>query len=226
MLLYNEAVKHTNQLGFKMQRKKNQVAKSEPWNKGRTQGQKAPFTKREVGLIKHILEVEGKLRDLTLFSVAVDTMLRSVDLLSLKVEDVTDAQGVVLEEFAIRQKKTGDGNLVTLGETTRKTLALWITESEKFPWEYLFTGRGSKDNPISRERYRNLVKEWATHARLDPKRFSTHSLRRTKAAAVFQVTNNVEVVRELLGHSSVSSTSAYLNIGKKKALEIARKVEM
>ena len=36
---------------------------------------------------------------------------------------------------------------------------------------------------------------------------------------------NVEVVRQLLGHSSVSSTSAYLNIGQKEALEIARKVE-
>ncbi len=62
-------------------------------------------------------------------------------------------------------------------------------------------------------------------ARLDEKQFSSHSLRRTKAAAVFQATNNVEVVRELLDHASVSSTSAYLNIGKKKALEIARKVE-
>lgn len=205
-----------------MQRKKIQA----PWNKGRSQGQKAPFTKREVGVIKHILEAEGKLRDVALFSVAVDTMLRSVDLLSLKVEDVTDSQGQVVDEFSIRQQKTGDGNLVTLGKATRRVLALWIEESDKHPWEYLFTGRRDKTKPISREQYRRLVKQWAEHARLDPKRFSTHSLRRTKAAAVFQVTNNVEVVRELLGHSSIKSTSAYLNIGKKKALEIAKKVEM
>jgi len=92
-----------------MQRKKIQA----PWNKGRSQGQKAPFTKREVGVIKHILEADGKLRDVALFSVAVDTMLRSVDLLSLRVEDVTDSQGQVVDEFSIRQQKTGDGNLVT-----------------------------------------------------------------------------------------------------------------
>ncbi len=33
-------------------------------------------------------------------------------------------------------------------------------------------------------------------------------------------------MRELLGQSSVSATSAYLNVGKKRALEIAKKLEL
>jgi hypothetical protein len=43
-----------------------------PWNKGKAVGQKAPFSPRQVQTIKHILENEGNLRDLALFSVGID----------------------------------------------------------------------------------------------------------------------------------------------------------
>ncbi len=42
---------------------------------------------------------------------------------------------------------------------------------------------------------------------------------------MFQATGNIEVVRELLGQKSVGATSAYLNIGKRKALNIGKKFE-
>jgi integrase len=71
-----------------------------------------------------------------------------------------------------------------------------------------------------------LVKRWAASARLDLRKFSTHSLRRTKATLVYQHTHNVEVVRQLLGQSSVAATSAYLGIEQRHALEIARKLEL
>lgn len=62
--------------------------------------------------------------------------------------------------------------------------------------------------------------------RLLPLFGQAYSNRRTKASLVFQATNNAEVVRQLLGHSSIASTSAYLNVGKKEALEIARGVRI
>ncbi len=55
---------------------------------------------------------------------------------------------------------------------------------------------------------------------------SSHSLRRTKAALVYEHTRNIEVVRELLGQTTVSATSTYLNVGKKRALEIAKQIEL
>ena len=74
--------------------------------------------------------------------------------------------------------------------------------------------------------FRELVKRWACIARADPRAFSTHSLRRTKAAYIYEQTRNIEVIRELLGQKSVSATSAYLNVGKKKALAIAQKFDI
>ena len=198
-----------------------------PWNKGKSVGQKSPFSPRDVQTIKQILANEVNLRDLALFSIGIDTMLCGVDLLALKVEDVTDHAGEIVEECTIGQQKTGKGTVVALLPYRRQILKRWIEASSKLPWQYLFTGvRKNKDRPITTNQYRRLVNRWAAYAKLDPRKFSTHSLRRTKAALVYQYTHNVEAVRQLLGHSSVAATSAYLGIDKRDALEIARKFDI
>jgi integrase len=199
-----------------------------PWNKGQSVGQRKPFTPDQVRLIREILRAEGNLRDLALFCVAIDTMLRASDLLKLKVSDVVEGlDGKIKSEFPVQQQKTTQPTVVALTPNSQDTLVRWIRESGKLSWDYLFTGlRKSKNRPISDSQYRKLVKTWAKLARLDPGEYSTHSLRRTKASLIYQATNNPEVVRQLLGHTSIASTSAYLNIGKKEALEIARRIDI
>ena len=61
-------------------------------------------------------------------------------------------------------------------------------------------------------------------ARLDPRQYSAHSLRRTKAALLFAATGNVEAVRLLLGQASTQATSHYLGVGQREALELAKQV--
>ena len=194
--------------------------KNRPWNKGRAVGQKAPFDRQQAQLIRAILEAEGRLRDLALFDTAVDTMLRA--------SDVCDHTGAMVDEFTVRQRKTGRAALVGLSPRGRRSLGRWIAASAKAPEDYLFTGIGRRatGRPLSRMQLSRLVKQWAGHARQDPRRFSTQSLRRTKAALVYANTRNIEVVRELLGQRSVAATSAYLNVGQKRALEIARRFEV
>jgi len=51
-------------------------------------GQKSPFTRKEVRLIKKVLSAQTNLRDLVLFSVGIDSMLRASGLLKLKVTDL------------------------------------------------------------------------------------------------------------------------------------------
>jgi hypothetical protein len=64
-------------------RKSNAPKKRVAWNKGIEVGQRAAFTPQEVKRIKAALAKQGDkgLRDLALFSAAIDTMLHSVDLL-------------------------------------------------------------------------------------------------------------------------------------------------
>ena len=56
--------------------------------------------------------------------------------------------------------------------------------------------------------------------------FSSHSLRKTKASALYSKTNNVEVVRTLLGHKSVAATSSYLVVSDADATELARSINI
>ena len=63
----------------------------EPWNKGKLVGQKAPFKLKEIWCIRVRLELSGRVRDLALFDLAIDSKLRACDLVKLRVRDVSQA---------------------------------------------------------------------------------------------------------------------------------------
>jgi site-specific recombinase XerD len=62
--------------------------------------------------------------------------------------------------------------------------------------------------------------------RLDPRKYSTHSLRRTKSSVVYERTGNLEVCRQILGHHSIANTALYLGVEKRMALHVARAITM
>jgi hypothetical protein len=66
---------------------------------------------------------------LALFSTAIGTMLRSVDVLRLTVEDVTDdaeTMPAMSYEITFRQQKPGEADVVGISDHTRKVLRHWI----------------------------------------------------------------------------------------------------
>ena len=230
--------------------------KNEPSNKGKAVGQKTPFTPDQADMIRAALANEfetltdkvaqlamsgkeasaGKLRrqahaalrDLALFNTGIDTMLRASDILKLRVIDVCDHTGAIVEEFPIRQQKTGEPHVVQLLQPSREALKAWIELAGKTHDLFLFTSLSNRNygEPITRSQYANLVKKWADYARLDPRRHSTHSMRRTKSAAVYAATKNLAACRELLGHKNIGSTAHYLGIDKRQALDIAKKIKV
>jgi len=51
-------------------------------------------------------------------------------------------------------------------------------------------------------------------------------MRRTKSAALYAATGNMAAGQQLLGHKSIGSTAAYLGVDQRKALDIAKQVEL
>lgn len=98
----------------------------EPGPKGRLIGQKPPLKPREVWAIRVRLQVEGKRRDQALFNLAIDSKLRSCDLVALRVSDVVTG-GSVRERAVIIQQKTSRPVQFELTEPTRDTVAAWIS---------------------------------------------------------------------------------------------------
>ncbi len=66
----------------------------EPWNKGKLIGQKAPLRLKEIWAIRIRLQLGGRTRELALFNLAVDSKLRSCDLVKLRVRDVTHGEHI------------------------------------------------------------------------------------------------------------------------------------
>ena len=75
------------------------------WNKGKLIGQKPPLKLKEVWAIRTRLQMAHKTRDLAMFNLAIDSKLRSCDLVKLRVRDV--AHGTQIHKRAkILQQKT------------------------------------------------------------------------------------------------------------------------
>jgi hypothetical protein len=54
-----------------------------PWNQGKLVGQKAPLKQREIWAIRIRLQLQQDARELALFNLAIDSKLRSCDLVRL-----------------------------------------------------------------------------------------------------------------------------------------------
>ena len=213
-----------------MQSPNRSARKRRPWNKGVEVGQRDGFTPTEVKRIRRLLVDRGVsgVRDLALFSTAIDTMLPSRDLLNLAVKDVTRRDGAVRSIIEVVRPHNSEPTRCVLSKVTTDALDRWITTSGKQRSDHIFSGRrGLSQSPMSSRQMSRLLKGWAADAGLDPKKYGTESLRRTKALHILNETGDLEVVRALLGHAKIESTAYYLRISRKSdPIAISRAFEI
>jgi hypothetical protein len=90
-----------------------------------------------------------------------------------------------------------------LTEQTRESLDAYLRSSGRKPGQVLFPGRGGSDRSLTTRQYARLVERWVASVGLDPRKFATHSMRRTKATLIYRRTGNLRVVQLLLGHTRI-----------------------
>jgi integrase len=159
-----------------------------------------------------------------LFNLAIDSKLRGCDVVAVRVDDVAP-NGYTLDRATVRQKKTGRPVRFELTEQTRQGIDEYLRMTNRKPGEFLFAGRGDRRGLTTRQ-YARLVGQWVASIGLDPLKFGTHSLRRTKATLIYRQTGNLRAVQLLLGHTKIESTVRYLGIEIDDAIEIAEKIEV
>jgi integrase len=199
--------------------------KCRPWNKGKLIGAKPPLRSKHVWSIRTKLQIEGYIRDLALFNLAIDSKLRGCDVVALKVEDVAP-NGYAVVRATVRQKKTGRPVRFELSEQTRQAVDAYLKAGGKKPGDFLFTRPRSAEQAMTTRQYARLVSEWITSIGLDANLFGTHSLRRTKPTLIYRRTGNLRAVQLLLGHTKIESTVRYLGIEVDDALAIAEEVDV
>ena len=195
------------------------------WNKGKLTGPKPPLRPGHVWCIRAKLQLERRTRDLALFNLAIDSKLRGCDLVALRVDDVAP-NGYAIDRANVRQRKTGRPVRFELTEVTRQALDDYLRVSDRKPGQCLFPGRRGPDQHLTTRQYARLVSEWIRGIGLDPLKYATHSMRRTKATLIYRRTGNLRAVQLLLGHTKIESTVRYLGVEVDDALEIAEKIDV
>jgi site-specific recombinase XerD len=79
---------------------------------------------------------------------------------------------------------------------------------------------------MSTRQYGRIVDKWVASIGLDPKRYGTHSVRRTKASQIYKKTGNIRAVQLFLGHAKLERTVRYLGIEVDDALPVSEQVEL
>ena len=206
-------------------RNKSVNAQPEPWNKHKLVGQKKPLNLKQVWEIRIRLQMSERHRDLALFNLAIDSKLRSCDLVKLRVADVMHGDRVA-SRAKIIQQKTGHPVQFEITTDSQSSIAEWIKKGKLEPTGHLFPSRIKSREHISTRQYARILDGWISEIGLETRIYGTHSMRRTKATLIYHRTKNIRAVQLLLGHTKVEHTVRYLGIELEDALTLAEQTEM
>ncbi len=204
---------------------RNLIPRKIPWNKGKLMGQKYPLSLKQIWSIRNCLKTKNRHRDIALFDLAIDSKLRACDLLSLMVSDVSNNEQVN-RRATVLQQKTRTPVKFEITSRTRKSIEKWIDEADLSSTDFLFPSRQQGSLHLSLRQYSRIVASWVKGAGLDPARYGTHSMRRTKATLIYRQTKNIRAVQLLLGHSKLESTVRYLGIEIDDALALSEQIDV
>ena len=122
------------------------------WNKGKLTGQKPPLKLAEIWAIRTRLQIGQKIRDLALFNLAIDSKLRSCDLVKLRVRDIATG-GHVAGRAMVMQQKTSQPVQFEITKHTRESIKDWIDTVGLTPTDYLFKSRVRPTSHLSTRQY-------------------------------------------------------------------------
>ena len=191
----------------------------------KTSRSELPLKLKEIWAVRVRLQLADNCRELALFNLAIDSKLRSSDLVKIRVSDISKS-GVVASRAMVLQQKTSRPVQFEITEQTRDAITTWLKKMKLSGTDYLFPSRQKNPLHLSTRQYARIVEGWVTDIGLDANCYGTHSLRRTKPTLIYKRTKNLRAVQLLLGHTKLESTVRYLGIEVDDGLELAEQTEI
>jgi integrase len=150
-----------------------------------------PLTRQQV---KGLLALTSTIREQTLLTLGFCTGYRISELLSLKVSDVS-TNGIIHSHVTVK--------VDVIGTNANGQSPLFVSRKHD---------ANGNLKAISRQQAHDLLK--ALFAKIGEfGNVSTHTLRKTFAARIYEQTGKLEIVQIALGHKSINSTISYLAFG-------------
>lgn len=155
-------------------------------------------------------------RDNAMLEIIYAAGIKVTELISLNVSDVNFEYGFI----RCTGNKSSD-RIIPIGKIAQKALSDYILNMRSsltaVPSGALFVNYVGKR--LSRQGFWKLLKSYTKAANID-KTITPHTLRHSFAVHLIQNGADLSVVKELLGHSDISSTQVYLELSKYSLKEI------
>ena len=156
-----------------------------------------------------------ELRDNAMLELLYATGIRVSELINLKISDVNMHMGFLICREGDRERMIPFGNQVreALHQYLSRARDHMVTNEAR---DVLFVNCSGM--PMSRQGFWKLIKSYAKKAGIT-KDITPHTLRHTFAAHKLESGTDLKSVQEMLGHSDISTTHIYTNLGRKTAAE-------
>jgi len=148
------------------------------------------------------------------------TGLRASELVALPLAAVQrDPQVIVV------RGKGGRERMVPLNAPARAAIRAYLDVREQFLRRertnpFLFPGRAGQ--PMTRQRFFQLLKELAVGAGIEPRRVSPHVLRHAFATHLLNNAADLRSVQKMLGHADISTTQIYTHVLDERLRQLVR----
>ena len=190
------------------------------WNKRKVPRMKRTFKlpvipPREV--VESLLEATSNIKHRAILSLLFGSGLRVSEACHLKFKDICSKTMRVRVENA----KHGTDRYTILSEKSLQLLRLYFKKNFKnsyHPEDWLFPGQ-KPDMPLNVKSVKNTIIRLREKLALDAN-ISAHTLRHCFATYLLEDDVEVEKIRQLLGHSSLSSTKVYLQLTAKSMMGV------
>jgi len=171
--------------------------------------------------LRILLSVLDHTRDRALFLLLLRTGMRVGELLDLRAVDVNLPEKKILIYIG---EKNYRGRVVYLSEDAVEAAEAWLTVRDSQQDMLFYSNRQSV---LSYAAVRNRFKKYLEKAELSSKGYTIHCLRHTFASELLNAGLRLEVLQQLLGHSSLEVTRQYARLTDKtrekeyfKAMEV------
>lgn len=173
--------------------------------------------------LKKILRSQSE-RDYLLFCIGINSPFRISDLLAFRFSDLVDQKGNVLTHFSIQEKKTGKYNRIAIGKQLHKDIREYMQSAFHGDYQaYVFPSR-KKGKPISRQQAWFILHRAAQEIGLS--NIAPHSLRKTFGYHLRMNGTDIELIMELLNHSTTRETLRYIGITQDEKDQAVRSLDL
>lgn len=148
-----------------------------------------------------ILKIITNYKEYAIIMTMVNTGIRVSELINIKLSDYKE------DKLEIINGKGGKDRVVYLNDKTKEAIDDYLKVRKESKYDNLFIS--DQGTPLRTESLNRTIKKLAHNANVN-KDISCHSLRRTCATGLYREGVDIVTLKDILGHSNISTTDRYI----------------